>query len=77
MVQCTAFIAPYRANASYSREFEREADNYAYQYLTTNEIQLDSFAIILKKITESDSEPGIENYLSSHPATSERIKRFK
>lgn len=65
------------ANASYSREFEREADNYAYQYLTTNEIQLDSFAIILEKITESDSEPGIENYLSSHPATSERIKRFK
>jgi len=65
------------ANANYSREFEREADNYAYQYLTTNEMPLDSFAIILEKITESETERGIENYLSSHPVTSERIGRFK
>lgn len=65
------------ANANYSREFEHEADNYAYQYLTANEMQQDSFAIILEKITKSESEQGIENYLSSHPVTSERIGRFK
>ena len=65
------------ANANYSREFEREADDYAYQYLTANEMPLDSFAIILEKITASESEQGIENYLSSHPLTRDRTERFK
>ena len=65
------------ANANYSREFEREADDYAYQYLTANEMPLDSFAIILEKITASESEQGVENYLSSHPLTRDRTRRFK
>jgi len=67
------------ANASYSRGFEREADDYAYQYLTANNIPLASFASILGKITEDEegAEAGVENYLSSHPATGERTKRFK
>ena len=67
------------ANANYSREFEREADDYAYQYLSDNKMPLDSFATVLQKITnqEKEVEPGITDYLSSHPATGERTKRFK
>lgn len=69
------------ANASYSREFEIEADDYAYQYLQENNIPLTSFASMLEKITEveqeGESEDGIESYLSSHPATGDRTKRFK
>lgn len=69
------------ANASYSREFEIEADDYAYQYLKQNNIPLSTFAAALEKITKAEkgeeSEPGIESYLSSHPATGDRTRRFK
>lgn len=67
------------ANANYSREFEREADDYAYQFLTENNIPLVSFATMLEKITEAEEgeESDIESYLSSHPATNNRTKRFK
>lgn len=67
------------ANANYSRDFEREADDYTYQYMTENNMDLTSFATILQKITEQDedTESGIADYISSHPATGERTKRFK
>lgn len=71
------------ANSKYSREFENEADDYAYDYLHANQISLQAFASILEKISgpestsESESSTGIENYLSSHPATRDRTGRFK
>ena len=65
------------ANSKYSREFEKEADDYAYDYLMTNNIDTSTFANMLERITEGEPEEGIENYLSSHPATSDRLQRFK
>lgn len=65
------------ANANYSREFEKEADDYAYDYLQANNMSLELFANILGRITEKDSEDGFGNYLSSHPKTDERLQRFR
>jgi len=71
----------------YSRQFERQADRYAHDYLVAHHIPLKRFATILTRIEEehrerSDSskqEGGhakIYEYLSTHPDTKERIKLF-
>jgi len=71
----------------YSREFEREADQYAIQYMDDKKIDRQYFATILgklekvaleeeseKQVTDSLESPSWQGYLSSHPATEERIK---
>lgn len=65
------------ANSKYSREFEADADDYAYDYLLDNNLPLSGYANILERITENESEEGFENYLSSHPKTDERLQRFR
>jgi len=71
----------------YSRDFEREADDYAYDYLVANQIDTAGFATILTRIEnsqetqrkkmESDGDGAeIFEYLSTHPETSQRVKRF-
>ncbi len=64
-------------NSKYSREFETEADDYAYQYMTTNNIAPHYFADILERITDTKKESKMESYLSSHPGTAERVQRFR
>jgi len=64
-------------NASYSREFEAEADDYAYRYLLANNVPLEAFVNILERISETETESRVENFLSSHPATVDRLRRFK
>lgn len=63
-------------HARYSQEFEHEADDYAYGYLVAHEIPTRAFADILQRLGGAESEPGVEQYLSTHPATSERMERF-
>ena len=61
----------------YSREFEREADQYALDYLRTAGIPANHFAHIMQRLDHRHEEgSGIGNYLSTHPATSERIEPF-
>ena len=61
----------------YSREFEREADAYALDYLRQAGIDSAHFAHIMQRLDrQHDDESGIGNYLSTHPATSERIQPF-
>ncbi len=81
---------------SYSRDFEREADDFGYQFLVDNDIPTWHFARIMRRLDPShdhshsrehrkpsdSSKPyeepaGIPNYLSTHPATLERIERFE
>ena len=58
----------------YSREFGREADRYAMAYLHGQGIPTVHFAHIMQRLDKQhDQEPGISNYLSTHPATNERI----
>lgn len=63
-------------NLSYSRQFEREADLYAMQTLSQQQIPVHYFADFLKRLekTEKMKEDGsMLDFLSSHPATTERI----
>jgi TonB family protein len=60
----------------YSREFEEAADAYAVDLLRQADISVAHFATILKKL--EDARPGSGQdltYLSTHPATDDRIKR--
>jgi Zn-dependent protease with chaperone function len=63
-------------NSKYSREFETEADDYAYQYMVDNHMDTKTFANILERITGSDKQNGFESYLSSHPGTDQRVQHF-
>lgn len=68
---------------AYSREFERDADRYALNYLLNHDVPTERFADILsridKKHKEQDSEggQGWTGYLSTHPPTPQRVKAFR
>lgn len=68
-------------DASYSREFEREADRYAIEQLQQRKIPASRFGDILRKITKSTNArrrqgagDWIRGYLSTHPLTKERLE---
>jgi Zn-dependent protease with chaperone function len=76
----------------YSRRFENEADQFAYDFLQRNRIPLQNFANILEGLENSHTARRADNeqsgeegsrvsrvfeYLSTHPATEERVKRFR
>ena len=66
--------------ASYSRELEREADMYAVEVLRTNGIPVRHFAEILRRLDVDSGGSEISrafDYLSSHPATSERLQQLE
>ena len=60
----------------YSRQFEREADDYALAFLRKNDINPQVFAQILARLQTTLPEDSEFDYLSSHPAMAERIKRI-
>ena len=64
----------------YSRDFEREADQYALAYLHRAGIETSHFAHIMQRLEAEHGDGGegdaLRNYLSTHPATSERIQPF-
>lgn len=67
------------AEAHYSRAHETEADTFALDYLRASGIPLKHFANILRALRQAsgpDPEHGLQ-YLSSHPPTPERIRRFE
>jgi Zn-dependent protease with chaperone function len=66
--------------ASYSRSLEREADVYAVQVLRTNGIAVRHLADLLRRLDEASGASGVGSalkYLSTHPATSERIAQLE
>lgn len=69
--------------AKFSRDFEREADDFALDYLARRGIPPEMFTAILQRMEEKrprgknagkDAE-NVSDYLSTHPATRERILR--
>ena len=68
--------------ARYSRDFEREADDYALDMLKANDLPPAALADILARMqAETDCAYGtgsdpFRDYLGSHPATGERIVRL-
>jgi len=65
--------------SSYSREFETEADDYAFALLKRNGVSPQVFADMLRRLEASEPrvarDAGVARYLASHPATEERIRR--
>ena len=83
--------APLLINQSYSRNFEREADEVGYQLLVDANIDPKGLTLFFEKIIEQEklAFAGIEDdntssaaidppvFLRSHPTTEERIKRLQ
>lgn len=64
-------------NAKYSRDFERQADDYAVEVMRLNGISPSVLADILERMSADRESKSVPAYLSSHPATSERLARFR
>lgn len=68
---------------SYSREFEKEADRYTLEYLLSRAIPPVHFAKLMRRIEETkksalgSSGRKWVSYLSTHPMTEERVRRFE
>lgn len=58
----------------YSRDAEREADDYAIAMLKTNGISLSNLTLLFEKIGKESADSAA--YISSHPPASERIERI-
>jgi Zn-dependent protease with chaperone function len=69
------------AHSAYSRKFESEADEHAYQMMRMHNIPLHRFADIMSRLeskhTKTEGQSKIIDYFSSHPATADRIKKFE
>jgi predicted Zn-dependent protease len=66
--------------ASYSRDLEREADAYAVEILNANGIPLKYLADMLRRLDSAAGTSGMPSalrYLSTHPATDERIRQLE
>jgi Zn-dependent protease with chaperone function len=63
--------------AKFSRDFEREADEYALHVMRSRNISPQHAAAILTRLAERTGEKGRQlSYLSSHPGTEERARLF-
>jgi len=61
----------------YSRDYEREADEFAHQLMTENNISYQHFANILERLDEAYKEHrGVSTFFSTHPETEERMMMF-
>lgn len=58
----------------YSREAETEADQFAIEQMIKIGIDPEQFALALEIITKGDDGHDDHSYLSTHPATGERLK---
>lgn len=63
--------------SSYSREFEREADDFAFALLRSRGISPEAFATLMERLSRDRPRGTGFGYLASHPLTSERIRRAR
>ena len=70
----SAAIPTVLMQAKYSRDFEREADDFAFDYLTFRGVSTDALSELLLRLEDSESEGGsdLAAWLSSHPPSEER-----
>ena len=62
--------------ARYSRQFEAEADDFAYAWMDRNGVSHRYFSVMLQRLEEKYGKGagGALSWLSSHPATAERMR---
>jgi predicted Zn-dependent protease len=63
--------------ARYSQEFERQADDYGAALLVRNAMSPALLADALDKLSKSHAGSSKGGYLSSHPATDERMRHLR
>ncbi|UCG79085.1 MAG: M48 family metallopeptidase [Nitrospirota bacterium] len=63
------------AQTKFSREFEAEADEFAFELLKEHDIDPDAFATLMEKLVDDEEDKFRQmSFISSHPLTSDRIK---
>lgn len=69
---------------AYSREFELEADRYAISMLKESAIPVDTFSIMIRRLSDhydiddsANKESSISDFLSTHPHTQDRIQQVE
>lgn len=84
-----AAVPTFLLDQKYSRDFEREADQYAIDMMHANGIPLTPMAELFRKMQvadadehdvhdhEDDEDAELLDYFSSHPSDDERIARLK
>lgn len=66
------------AQTKYSREFEAEADEFAFALLRQNDISPDLFADLMERLSGDRGENRQSwSFLSSHPVTGDRVMRAR
>ncbi len=65
------------AQTKYSREFEREADEFAFDLLKERGLSPDAFASLMERLDKDSDEMKHLSFLSTHPVTSERVERAR
>jgi Zn-dependent protease with chaperone function len=60
--------------ARHSRQFEAEADDYAYAWLDRAGISRRTFGAILARLEEKYGGQNIPSWISSHPPTAQRVR---
>ena len=63
-------------NAGYSRDFEREADAFAFQWMAQRAIDPGKLADLLERIAQGQDEKEA-GFLASHPDLRERMQAFR
>lgn len=65
--------------SKYSRQFETEADRFAYEHMPEFGVAPYHFAHIMRRLAadESAREQGVLDYFSTHPDSEERAARFE
>lgn len=69
----------------YSRDMEREADDFALRFLQTHHIPTHRFVDLMSRMDDDPdcrdkpgcTDPGWMDYVSTHPGTNERLQRFR
>jgi predicted Zn-dependent protease len=74
-ISAIASAAPVLIQAKHSRDFEREADTFARQWMQANGIAAHHFDDILCRMTQAGDREGAEPpvFLSTHPSTTQRV----
>jgi len=70
-----AGIPTFLLDRSYSREFEREADDIAYDYMTRRGIADYRLVDLLERLEAEEEGSGVPGLLSTHPRSGERTRR--
>jgi Zn-dependent protease with chaperone function len=60
-------------DSAYSRNFEREADEFAFRWMSQHNVNPAELGNLLTRVTKAEGETG-GGYLASHPSLVERVK---